>query len=136
MKNPELAAASIENIVIGPIVAIRLDGVRFSKLTKSPVFVKPFDLGFADAMRAAMMALVSKDFGAPCVLAYTQSDEITMLLDFSRSQWLGGRATKITTTAASLAATAFTWSTASSSEVLSTGKTWTCWSRSRRGLQK
>lgn len=108
MKNPELAAASIENTVTGPIVAVRLDGVRFSKLTKSPVFVKPFDLGFAEAMRAAMMSLVSSDLGAPCVMAYTQSDEITVLLDFSRSSWLGGRATKITTTMASLTATAFT----------------------------
>ena len=29
-----------------------------------------------------------------------------------------------------------TWSPASSSEALSTGKTWTCWSGSGRGLQK
>jgi len=28
------------------------------------------------------------------------------------------------------------WSTVSSSEALSTGKTWTCWSRSRGGPQK
>jgi tRNA(His) 5'-end guanylyltransferase len=55
-------------------VLIRLDGVRFSRLTRS--FARPFDQALGEAMirTAADLAL-----RFPCAFAYTESDEITLV---------------------------------------------------------
>ena len=57
-------------------VIIRLDGRAFHTFTKG--FKRPFDLVFAKAMQETMRHLCESIQG--CVLGYTQSDEITLIL--------------------------------------------------------
>ena len=57
-------------------VIIRLDGVAFHTFTKD--FDKPFDVVFGAAMQTTTRYLVNNIQG--CVLGYTQSDEITLVL--------------------------------------------------------
>lgn len=57
-------------------VILRLDGKSFHSFTKG--FVKPFDEVFVTAMHNTMLHLCEKIQG--CVLGYTQSDEITLVL--------------------------------------------------------
>lgn len=55
---------------------VRIDGRAFHTLTKK--FVKPFDIVFGMAMQQTMKSLCENISG--CVLGYTQSDEITLVL--------------------------------------------------------
>ena len=57
-------------------VVMRLDGKAFHTFTRG--FVKPYDGMLMDAMRYAMKALCEEVQG--CVIGYTQSDEITLIL--------------------------------------------------------
>ena len=57
-------------------VIIRLDGKAFHTFTKG--FEKPFDKTMVEAMQATMLVLCKEIQG--CVLGYTQSDEITLVL--------------------------------------------------------
>lgn len=57
-------------------VIIRLDGVAFHTLTRG--FVKPFDKRLMETMQEVTLALCKEIQG--CVLGYTQSDEITLVL--------------------------------------------------------
>lgn len=73
MKEYE-SAFTKDNIPGNENLIIRLDGKNFSKLTKT--LQKPFDLRFSEAMQDTALTL-SKEF--KCDLAYTQSDEITLV---------------------------------------------------------
>ena len=55
---------------------VRLDGVHFHSFTKG--FERPFDVSFLTCMRNTMLRLCENIMGAK--LAYTQSDEITILI--------------------------------------------------------
>ena len=57
-------------------VAIRLDGKAFHTFTRG--FEKPFDEVLGKSMRETMKYLCENIQG--CVLGYTQSDEITLIL--------------------------------------------------------
>jgi tRNA(His) guanylyltransferase len=86
---------------------IRCDGKNFSRYTKN--FKKPFDEGFLADMEVAAIALCKEAQG--CAFAYTQSDEISLLLtDFSMLRtdaWFDGNIQKIVSVAASTVAGAF-----------------------------
>ena len=57
-------------------VAIRIDGKAFHTLTQG--LKRPFDEVFQKSMRETMLYLCKNIQG--CVLGYTQSDEITLIL--------------------------------------------------------
>jgi tRNA(His) 5'-end guanylyltransferase len=57
-------------------VIIRLDGCHFHTFTRG--FVKPFDKRLIETMQETTLALCKEIQG--CVLGYTQSDEITLVL--------------------------------------------------------
>ncbi len=63
-------------VPLGVWTIVRVDGCGFSKLTASH-FDKPFDSRFSDAMTCAARALLERLQG---VYAYTESDEISLLL--------------------------------------------------------
>ena len=86
---------------------LRLDGKNFSTYTKS--LDKPFDAQFAADMAATAKALCEEATGV--AFAYTQSDEISLLLtDFATPMtqaWHGGVEAKILSLSASLATAVF-----------------------------
>jgi tRNA(His) 5'-end guanylyltransferase len=89
------------------ITIIRLDGKSFSKWTKN--LEKPFDDGFSDDMDATAVYLCENIQGAK--FAYTQSDEITVVLtDFDSldsQAWFDYNVQKMTSISASLATAKF-----------------------------
>lgn len=74
---------------------IRMDGKNFSSYTKR--FARPYDMNFMEAMDEATRKLAATIPGV--VLAYTQSDEISIVFSDLQSEkakmWLGGRIDKI-----------------------------------------
>lgn len=82
---------------------IRLDGRAFHTYLKNAD--KPFDYGFAADMQEVTEFLCAEVAGS--VFAYTQSDEISILLqDFASpgtEPWFGGEVQKIVSTSAALA---------------------------------
>lgn len=88
-------------------VIIRIDGKNFSRYTKP--FKKPYDDIFLNAMRATAKLLCENIQGAK--LAYTQSDEISILLiDFdkiSSQLWFNGNIQKMVSVSASMASIYF-----------------------------
>ena len=88
-------------------VAIRIDGKAFHTFTRG--FEKPFDEVLGRAMRETMKYLCENIQG--CVLGYTQSDEITLILiDYKKltsSAWFDYEVQKICSIAASMATMAF-----------------------------
>ena len=84
---------------------MRLDGRAFHSYLKDAE--KPFDKGFVKDMDAVADALCREIAGAQ--FAYTQSDEVSLLItDFQSvhtEPWFGGRADKMISIAASVAAT-------------------------------
>lgn len=89
-------------------VIIRLDGKAFHTFTRG--FDKPFDEDFMKAMQQTMKFLCENVQG--CVLGYTQSDEITLVLcDYQKLDtdcWFGYCIQKMVSVAASMATFAFT----------------------------
>ena len=81
---------------------LRLDGCHFHTYTKG--LNKPFDRGLSEDIDSAIIAMLREIQGA--VFAYTQSDEISVLLtDFekeSTSAWFDGNLQKMTSVAASI----------------------------------
>jgi tRNA(His) 5'-end guanylyltransferase len=81
---------------------IRLDGKAFHTYTKG--LNKPFDAGLYEDMDSAIVKLMGELQGA--VLAYTQSDEISVLLtDFAMPNtcaWFDGNIQKMTSVSASI----------------------------------
>lgn len=84
-------------------VIIRLDGKAFRTLTRG--LDKPFDNFFVDLMQGTMLDLCNEIQG--CVLGYTQSDEITLVLvDYQNRDtcaWFDNRVQKMASVSASLA---------------------------------
>ena len=89
------------------ITLLRLDGKGFSKYTKS--LNKPFDDGFSKDMDATALFLCENIQGAK--FAYTQSDEITVVLtDFDNidsQAWFDYNVQKMTSISASMATARF-----------------------------
>lgn len=81
---------------------IRLDGKAFHTYTRG--LQKPFDAGLFEDMDKAIIAMLPQIQGA--VFAYTQSDEISILLtDFAQpttSAWFDGNLQKVCSVAASI----------------------------------
>lgn len=88
-------------------VILRFDGKAFHTFTRG--FEKPYDKIFMKTMQETMMYLCQNIQG--CVLGYTQSDEISLVLvDYKRidtQPWLGYRTQKMTSIGASMATLAF-----------------------------
>lgn len=88
-------------------VAIRIDGKAFHTFTRG--FQKPFDKVLVKSMQETMKYLCENIQG--CVLGYTQSDEITLILvDYKRlnsSAWFDYEVQKMCSIAASMATMAF-----------------------------
>ena len=88
-------------------VIIRLDGCHFHTFTRG--FKKPFDEVLVKSMQATMKYLCENIQG--CVLGYTQSDEITLVLvdykELNTSAWFDYEVQKITSVSAALATYAF-----------------------------
>lgn len=88
-------------------VAIRIDGKAFHTFTKG--FQKPFDEVLIKSMQETMKYLCENIQG--CVLGYTQSDEITLILvDYKKLislAWFDYEVQKICSIAASMATIAF-----------------------------
>lgn len=88
-------------------VIIRLDGKAFHTFTKG--FNKPFDEVICSAMQQTMKYLCENIQG--CVLGYTQSDEITLvLIDYQKlttDAWFDYNVQKVCSVAASMATLAF-----------------------------
>ena len=88
-------------------VIIRLDGRRFHSFTRG--FKRPFDDILIDSMQKTALYLCKNIQN--CVLAYTQSDEISLLLidykDFDTQPWFDNRIQKIVSTSATLATIRF-----------------------------
>ena len=88
-------------------VIIRLDGKAFHTFTRG--LKKPFDEIFVKAMQDTMKHLCENVQG--CVLGYTQSDEITLVLvdyhDRDTSAWFDNNIQKMASVSASMATMAF-----------------------------
>ena len=88
-------------------VIIRLDGRSFHTWTRG--LDRPFDRNLMHIMQKTMLALCEQIQG--CVLGYTQSDEITLVLvDYQRTEsmaWFDNQVQKMCSVAASLATSAF-----------------------------
>ena len=88
-------------------VAIRVDGNAFHTFTRG--FQKPFDNLMVKSMQATMKYMCENIQG--CVLGYTQSDEITLILvDYKKlnsSAWFDYEVQKLCSVAASMATMAF-----------------------------
>lgn len=88
-------------------VAIRIDGKAFHTFTRG--FQKPFDEVLIKSMQETMKYLCENIQG--CVLGYTQSDEITLILvDYKKltsSAWFDYEVQKTCSIAASMATMAF-----------------------------
>lgn len=88
-------------------VAIRIDGKAFHTFTRG--FQKPFDEVLIKTMQQTMLYLCENIQG--CVLGYTQSDEITLILQdyktLSTSAWFDYEVQKICSISASMATMAF-----------------------------
>ena len=88
-------------------VAIRIDGKAFHTFTKG--FQKPFDKVLVKSMQDTMKYLCENIQG--CVLGYTQSDEITLILvDYKKlnsDAWFDYEIQKVCSIAASMATMAF-----------------------------
>lgn len=88
-------------------VAIRIDGKSFHTFTKG--FKKPFDDILIETMQNTMKYLCENIQG--CVLGYTQSDEITLILQdyktFETQPWFDYEVQKICSISASMATMKF-----------------------------
>lgn len=88
-------------------VIIRIDGKAFHSFTRG--FQKPFDSIFVKSMQETMKYLCENIQG--CVLGYTQSDEITLVLvdykDRDTSAWFDNNIQKMVSISASMATLAF-----------------------------
>lgn len=88
-------------------VAIRLDGKAFHTFTRG--FEKPFDEVLGESMRETMKYLCENIQG--CVLGYTQSDEITLILqdykELTTDAWFDYEVQKLCSISASMATMAF-----------------------------
>jgi len=101
MKDYEMQART--NLLKRTPVIIRLDGKAFHTFTRG--MKKPFDEDLTKAMQYTMLELCKSIQG--CVLGYTQSDEITLILvdykELNTCGWFDNQVQKIVSVSASLA---------------------------------
>lgn len=83
-------------------IVIRLDGDSFSKFTKG--FRKPFDKILVETMNRTTKDLFEK---FNCCFAYTQSDEITLVIKKSNEMILGGKVQKLVSLSSGFCSTKF-----------------------------
>ena len=95
-------------------IAVRLDGRGFSGLTERKHYEHPFDIKFRDAMVTTATSLVEA-FNP--VMAYTQSDEISVLFGKNENIF-ERRAEKLVSTTASFAGSRFTQAASILDEVI------------------
>src|ERR1041385_2883062 len=85
------------------IICIRADGKSFHTVTRK--LARPYDSAMSNYMESTMLHLCESIQG--CKVAYTQSDEITLLLsDLDKpdsEHWFGGNLQKIVSVSASIA---------------------------------
>ena len=90
-------------------LVLRLDGKNFSKFTKSFKKDDEYSPEINAAMHAATLALLRQIDGA--VAAYTVSDEISLVLDwtqrYAHGAWYGARAQKVFSVPSAIAAAEF-----------------------------
>jgi tRNA(His) 5'-end guanylyltransferase len=90
-------------------VIVRLDGKAFHTFTKKIGCVKPFDMGFVDAMQTTALHLCENV--GNCRMAFTQSDEISLLLipyeNHETQPYFGNKLQKIVSITASIASVVF-----------------------------
>ena len=88
-------------------VIVRIDGRAFHTLTRD--LNKPFDLNFISVMEQTMKELCENVCN--CVLGYTQSDEITLVLvdykNIETQPWFDNRVQKMASICAAMATVAF-----------------------------
>lgn len=91
-----------------PIV-LRIDGWKFSSFTQKLRVEKPYDRRLSEAMADTAIAVAKKIQG--CILGYTQSDEISLVVRTDQSDdttpWFNGRILKMASVTASFATAAF-----------------------------
>lgn len=101
MKNYEKASRAY--LTRRTPVIVRLDGAHYHSFTRG--FHRPFDDVLINAMQLTMLDLCKNIQN--CVLAYTQSDEISLILcDYKKrdtSAWFDNQVQKICSTSAALA---------------------------------
>lgn len=106
MKNNYENRAKTQLLRRTPVI-IRLDGKAFHTFTRG--FKKPFDDIIIEAMQQTMLALCKNIQG--CVLGYTQSDEITLVLtDYNKLEtaaWFDYDVQKVCSVSASIATLEF-----------------------------
>ena len=89
-------------------VIIRLDGCRFHTWVKKARLRRPFDRRMIDAMQTAALALCNETQSS--VMAYVQSDEISLVLRNDQSErseaWFGDRMQKLCSISASICSVA------------------------------
>jgi len=92
-------------------VMIRIDGKKFSNLTKRLKLEKPYDQIFAAWMTETTRRVCDEMQG--CVLGYTQSDEITFVVRTDQTDdtvpWFDNRIQKMVSIAASVASVEFNY---------------------------
>lgn len=102
-----LEEVSETKLIKGMPVIIRIDGVAFHTFTKG--FKKPYDELLSLAMKKTMKSICENIQG--CVLGYTQSDEITLvLIDYDTLKteaWYDYRVQKMASVTASMATNFF-----------------------------
>ena len=90
-------------------VIIRLDGCHFHTWVKRAKLRRPFDRRMVDAMQTAALALCNEIQSS--VMAYVQSDEISLVLRNDQSEksdaWFGNRMQKLCSISASVCSVAF-----------------------------
>lgn len=78
----------------GSFVVLRMDGKAFHTYTKA--FARPYDFELMDATDNATLTAVREVFNTGFVCAYTQSDEISIVLDWRMvDKTFGGRIEKL-----------------------------------------
>lgn len=97
--------AELSRVLPESMVGIRLDGRAFHTFTRD--FDRPFDTDIMAAMDAGMLEVL-EDLFPNALCGYTQSDEVTIILDFRDSEApFSGRLDKLLTLAASTMSVAF-----------------------------
>lgn len=89
-----------------PYLIVRLDGKGFSKFTKEN-YAKPFDYNFLEQMLATTKFLMTKS-GYDVIAAYTQSDEISLVIKGGEKLPYQGKIRKLLSILAGMASAMFT----------------------------
>lgn len=83
-------------------IMVRLDGRAFHTFTKG--LVRPYDIRLTKCMHNATLEVLDQ---SNAIIAYTQSDEITLILPAQEQMLFGGRKSKIESVLAGIASVAF-----------------------------